>query len=921
MSKAEELLNQVADTGVVAAETIPYFTIDLNSRLISVPAGIKNIGVESDDEVTRLHFKVPRYYNGIDLSEFIIRINYTNANNDGDVYSITDMVATEEEITFSWLVGRFAVTKQGTVTFVVCMIKMDGNGYVDREFNSTICTLPVLKGLETVGALVEDQPDAFQSIADEAVAKYKEEINIPTKVSDLENDAGYVTDNDLDEVTKQINEMIVEKNGNSLILKSRVGNEDFTHKITLRQTGYNHLLSMGTVTMGSYKQLDGDDVPPIYFNNIGYVGGNHGFYIPRLTLNGQTVVDIGSKWTDGTYNYYLLTVNDDGTGFFGCGYTKQSYDGYGMASTTLPTANLTHVEGATNTGTISITGGKLDQMYPSVNKSSVKVFINESEIDENMKTSADKVTIHEEYIVISYKSLIDYAKSHIGEEINFESLDGLMRVANNYCFSGGGNCVVNNTLTAIENCVVGKYHPIQAGARTATNMELYRYINGVEAINGFDFKCNTSMTNYNKYVEISSDNLSDKDTPCNRSVDTLMSDGEKQVVFTIGFFPDKTKSKDSDRMLNSSTCLWAVSDIKKSYPHTLHQKVMASGDCYSFAAYRCYIDPTLTVTNCNAVELGNTTYVFIDSHTAGMHKCKIGEKYVGRSINVLSSEGITFNSDVVDSEGLIFTSETYGTAVITLEEARIDYTGYVTDEELSEAVDSSYITFQTPTSTTVKLDDSAAVPFKELNAPDGSVVSVYGKNLLKREFNANGEDNVYLVWTNNSGTQYFGYKTEILPAGDYTVKFTCKDNANKPGFIYVNIEYIDGTRLSAAKAMIYESTNPYTANPLKLTLEKSGQIYIYDASSTNWSTGAKTTFSKMATLQIEAGAVATAYEEYKEPQIVTIPVTKMPTAYYPNTTILCSDGCSVKYSADATIAYNKLLDRIAALEASAVIEE
>ena len=81
MPTAEELLRQAAENGAVATDTIPYLTVDLHTRLITIPSSITNIGVESDDEVKRLPFKVPRYFGDIDLSEFDIRINYTNALN------------------------------------------------------------------------------------------------------------------------------------------------------------------------------------------------------------------------------------------------------------------------------------------------------------------------------------------------------------------------------------------------------------------------------------------------------------------------------------------------------------------------------------------------------------------------------------------------------------------------------------------------------------------------------------------------------------------------------------------------------------------------------------------------------------------------------------------------------------------------
>lgn len=465
---------------------------------------------------------------------------------------------------------------------------------------------------------------------------------------------------------KPFGEIIVEKHENILKIFSKVGKDDFTHEITLHQSGLNHLISMGTVTVGEYSELTADDVSPVYLDGIGTIGGNHGFLMPKLTLNGQMPYDVGTVWTDGTNDYILLKVNGDGTGFFGCMYRQRSHGGYCPISTTMPKANLTHKSGVTlNTGTISISGGKVDQLYPAVKSVNTKVLVNGWELEDNTTVLTDKVTISEEYTILSYKGLIDYALENAGHEINPENVLGLMKITNIFCFSAGGKCTLNTTLTALEDLKVRNYQPIQANPKIATGGILNRYINGVNPVNGYDFKNNTTFPSLGSVLSITTENLIDSGSPCNRAVDTLTLNGEKLVVFTVGLFPDKSHAKDSERIVNSST-LWNMSTNRKQYPYALWQKEIKAGGCYSFAGYRCYNDTDYTVTNCNAVELGDVPYVFIDSHTEGSHKCVLPEKYIGRSINILSSEGITFNSDIITGEGILFTSGSYGTAVITL---------------------------------------------------------------------------------------------------------------------------------------------------------------------------------------------------------------------------------------------------------------
>ena len=156
MATAEELLaNAIGDAG----DNI--LTIDLNARVINIPKGITNIGVMSDDDVLRLNFSMPRYYGEYDLSEFQMQINYLNAKKYGDVYKIEDAVVDTDTITFSWLVGRYAVTYVGEIRFNLCFKKYDttDTSVVIQEFNTTPAALPVLEGLETSEAIVQEYAD------------------------------------------------------------------------------------------------------------------------------------------------------------------------------------------------------------------------------------------------------------------------------------------------------------------------------------------------------------------------------------------------------------------------------------------------------------------------------------------------------------------------------------------------------------------------------------------------------------------------------------------------------------------------------------------------------------------------------------------------------------------------------------------
>lgn len=156
MATAEELLG-----GAQSADKVLVISNDL--RRITIPSNIHNLGVESDDEVLRLAFKMPRYIGDIDLSVFNIRVNYLNAHGEGDVYFVNDATASDDYITFSWLVGPAATRYKGQTTFNVCLKTFTSDGIVDKEYNTTIAALPVLEGLEVDEELVmESYPDFLE---------------------------------------------------------------------------------------------------------------------------------------------------------------------------------------------------------------------------------------------------------------------------------------------------------------------------------------------------------------------------------------------------------------------------------------------------------------------------------------------------------------------------------------------------------------------------------------------------------------------------------------------------------------------------------------------------------------------------------------------------------------------------------------
>ena len=166
MATAEELLRGTSEGTV---DKTLY--VDFDTRTIVIPPSIHQLGVESDDDVKKLTFSVPRHYYDCDLSTFRIFINYMNAKKEGDAFEVAEnnLRITEDTIEFDWIVGRNALAYKGTAIFNVCMkkgsMRPDPENetqeifVVDQELNTTVAKLPVLEGLETGEAVAVEYAD------------------------------------------------------------------------------------------------------------------------------------------------------------------------------------------------------------------------------------------------------------------------------------------------------------------------------------------------------------------------------------------------------------------------------------------------------------------------------------------------------------------------------------------------------------------------------------------------------------------------------------------------------------------------------------------------------------------------------------------------------------------------------------------
>ena len=150
MSQAETLLESLS-TGN-SGDLEPHIIID-KKRKVSVPDELKRIAVQHDHNIETVTFDCPRYWDGNDMSQSRICINYKRPDGILGSYVASNIIVDETDDTimhFDWTISQDVTVKDGSLMFLVCIKKFDTNTGEEinnwhSELNTEMC---ISKGLE-----------------------------------------------------------------------------------------------------------------------------------------------------------------------------------------------------------------------------------------------------------------------------------------------------------------------------------------------------------------------------------------------------------------------------------------------------------------------------------------------------------------------------------------------------------------------------------------------------------------------------------------------------------------------------------------------------------------------------------------------------------------------------------------------------
>lgn len=127
---------------------IKYLEINADDRSIIIPVRENLLGVENDNEGVRKYFRCPKIVgDNIDLTKSDVYINVQNASGEKsgkDRYTVQNMTASGDNVTFEWVLERKVTSHKGSVRFAVC-VREKGT---EREWHTTFATGNALEGEE-----------------------------------------------------------------------------------------------------------------------------------------------------------------------------------------------------------------------------------------------------------------------------------------------------------------------------------------------------------------------------------------------------------------------------------------------------------------------------------------------------------------------------------------------------------------------------------------------------------------------------------------------------------------------------------------------------------------------------------------------------------------------------------------------------
>lgn len=134
------------------------YNINLNTRTIEAP---EYLSVETDHKAEAIYFKMPRFFDGVDLTTKTTVIQYENAAGEGHVYlvpfydvetadrlDINEGDDIHQTILFPWLIDRNVAKKAGVVSYNLRIYELASESDLLYSLNTLPAESKILHGID-----------------------------------------------------------------------------------------------------------------------------------------------------------------------------------------------------------------------------------------------------------------------------------------------------------------------------------------------------------------------------------------------------------------------------------------------------------------------------------------------------------------------------------------------------------------------------------------------------------------------------------------------------------------------------------------------------------------------------------------------------------------------------------------------------
>lgn len=143
-------------------ETEAIIQIDADTREITVPDELLNIGVTGDHLAETVYFTISRYFDGEDFSNHNCIIRYINAGNEYGEDKAVDIEIEDDYIKFGWAINNYVTRYSGSVSFTV-QFETEG----EYQWQTIPAIIKIRAGINVTEAITEKDDILFRTLTNQ----------------------------------------------------------------------------------------------------------------------------------------------------------------------------------------------------------------------------------------------------------------------------------------------------------------------------------------------------------------------------------------------------------------------------------------------------------------------------------------------------------------------------------------------------------------------------------------------------------------------------------------------------------------------------------------------------------------------------------------------------------------------------------